>query len=88
MTLLLSIAIVILVIIKYFSFKRRLNFWNSLKVGDWVVGGGLGGYYEDEYVVEKTDDSIWLSNSGWLSKGEFLFYGDLDYFSREDWYFM
>lgn len=86
--LLLSIAIVVLVIIKYFSLKRRLNFWDSLKVGDWVVGSGIGGYHEDEYVVEKVDDSIRLSNSGWLSKGAFLFYGDLDYFSREDWYFM
>jgi hypothetical protein len=82
-----SIAIVILVLLKCFSIRNRVKFWDSLKVGDWVVGSGVGGYHIDEFVVEKTGDSIRLSKSGWMSKGSFLYYGELDYFSRTDWYF-
>ena len=80
-------AVAVIVLIKYIGVRKKTAFYESLKPGDWVVGSGIGGYHIDEYVLEKYDDKIWLSESGWMSRGRFLFYGELEYFSRADWYF-
>ena len=79
------VAVIILLLALHGHNKGKL--YDSLKPGDIVVGSGMGGYHVREKVLEKTDDRIRLSHSGLMSREHFLFNGELEYFSAQDWYF-
>lgn len=80
------VVLAVMFLIIYVRTSRKEKFWNSIKVGDVVVGSGIGGYYVRETVLEKSDELIRLSESGLMSRAKFMYGGELEYFSEKDWY--
>ena len=62
---------------------KKGKFWRSVKVGDVLIRSDIRGNPVREEVLAKTDDSICMSGSGWMSSGHFLYH--LDYYTVDDW---
>jgi hypothetical protein len=80
------VVLAVMCLIIYIRASRKAKFWDSIKVGDVVIGSGIGDYHVRETVLEKSDELIRLSDSGLMSRAKFMYGGELEYFSEKDWY--